>query len=77
MEGIGDQLSIDPETVAAARAQLRAMAEGIPVAEAAVDGYTDWQVIEAIERLWTAGVSDLDEPEIPETSDAGDSAAAA
>jgi hypothetical protein len=34
----------------------------MPVAEAAVEGFTEWQVIEAMERLWAAGAGG---PELP------------
>ena len=50
-----ERLSIDPRSVAAAREELRAMVRGVPIGEAAVAGFSDWQVIEAIERLLKAG----------------------
>ncbi len=31
------------------------MAHGTPIAEAAIDGFSDWQVVEAIERMWSVG----------------------
>ncbi|MCW2988892.1 MAG: hypothetical protein JWM24_1830 [Solirubrobacterales bacterium] len=52
------RLSVDPQSVAAARADLRAMVRGNPIAEAAVEGFNDWEVIEAMERLWGAATSD-------------------
>jgi hypothetical protein len=57
-----EHFNIDPESVATARAQLLEMARGMPVAEAAVEGFTEWQVIEAMERLWAAGAGG---PELP------------
>jgi hypothetical protein len=48
------RFSIDPESVAEARAELREIVKGIPVAEAAVEGFSDWQAIEAMERLHAA-----------------------
>ncbi len=54
----GSTFPIDPQSVADARARLREMVQGIPIAEAAVEGFSDWQVIEAMERLWAAGVSE-------------------
>lgn len=49
----GLRLSIEPDSAAAARAELREMVRGVPIAEAAVEGFNDWQVIEATERLCT------------------------
>jgi hypothetical protein len=46
------RFSLDPDAIAEYREQLRAMAAGIPIAEAAIEGFSDWQVIGAIERLW-------------------------
>jgi hypothetical protein len=34
------------------------MVKGIPVAEVAVEGFSDWRVIEGIERLWNAAASE-------------------
>lgn len=65
MNAKGDQggirFGIDPESVAAMRAELQEIVRGTPIAEAAVEGFSDWQVIEAMERLWAAGTSDQDE----------------
>ncbi len=52
--------SIDPESVAAARAELREIVQGAPIAEAAVEGFSDWQVIEAMERFWAVAISEID-----------------
>jgi hypothetical protein len=49
------RFSLDPDSVAGYREQLRAMAAGIPFAEAAIEGFSDWQVLRAIERLWDLG----------------------
>jgi hypothetical protein len=54
------RFSIDAKAVAAYRVQLRKMAKGFPIAEAAVDGYSDWQVVEAMERMWAAGTAVLE-----------------
>jgi hypothetical protein len=54
------RFSIDPIAVAAYRVQLREMARGVPIAEAAIDGYSDWQVVEAMERTWAAGTAILE-----------------
>jgi hypothetical protein len=51
---VGNRFSIDPKSVAKARAELREIVKGIPVAEAAVAGFSDWQAIEALERLEAA-----------------------
>ena len=56
------RFSIDPEAIADYRKQLRTMAQGSPIAEAAVGGYSDWQVIEAMERMWAAAGVDAEEP---------------
>jgi hypothetical protein len=52
--GKAAQFSIDPESVASARAELREIVKGIPIAEAAAEGFNDWQAIEAMERLQAA-----------------------
>lgn len=59
----GPKFSIDAESVAAARAELHDIVQGNPIAEAAVEGFNDWQVIESMERLWAAA-----EPETPSPS---------
>lgn len=56
----GGRVAIDPVSVAMAREQLRAMARGMPIAEAAVEGFSDWQVIEALERIWTVGTAQME-----------------
>jgi hypothetical protein len=48
------RFSIDPKSVAQARADLQAIVKGIPIAEAAVEGFSDWEAIEGLERLWAA-----------------------
>lgn len=48
------RLSIDQESVTDVRAELREIVKGIPLAEAAVEGFNDWQAIEAMERLRAA-----------------------
>lgn len=52
------RFGIDPESVTASRAQLREIVRGTPIAEAAVEGFSDWQVIEMMERLWAVGTSE-------------------
>jgi hypothetical protein len=49
------RFSIDYKAIAAYREQLRAMCRGVPLAEAAVADFSDWEVVEAIERLWSCG----------------------
>jgi hypothetical protein len=49
-----DRFSIDPTSVADYRVQLREMARGVPTVEAAIEGFSDWQVVVAMERLWAA-----------------------
>src|SRR4051794_11670742 len=49
------RFSLEPDAVADYREQLRAMAAGIPIAEAGIEGFSDWQVVMAIERLWALG----------------------
>jgi hypothetical protein len=56
------RLSIAPRSVAEARAQLRAIVRGIPLAEAAVEGFSDWQVIEAVERCWAGATTEVEAP---------------
>jgi hypothetical protein len=56
-----ERFGIDPESLASYRAELRLMAAGSPIAEAAIEGYNDWQVVEAMERLWAVGTADLPE----------------
>lgn len=53
-----NRFNIDPASVAAMRAELQGIVQGNPIGEAAVDGFNDWQVIEAMERLWTAATSE-------------------
>ncbi len=52
--GKHSRFGIDPKSVAKARAELRAIVKGVPVAEAALAGFSDWQAIEALERLQAA-----------------------
>ena len=49
------RLDIDPTSVRAARSELRRIASGSPIAAARAEGLSDWQAIEAMERLWAAG----------------------
>jgi hypothetical protein len=46
--------SIDPQSVVVHRAELLEIVRGQPLAEAAVEGFSDWQVVAAMERLWAA-----------------------
>lgn len=55
-----DRFEIEPAAVADYRAQLAEMVRGVPVAEAAVEGFSDWQVVEAMERLWAAGTGPIE-----------------
>lgn len=48
------RFNIDAESVAKARAELREIVKSTPIAEAAVEGFNDWQAIEAMERLQAA-----------------------
>ncbi len=52
------QLGIDPASVAGARRELRKMARGNPVAEAAVEGFSDWESVRALERMWSVALED-------------------
>jgi hypothetical protein len=52
------RLSIDPESVEATRSELEEIVRGTPIAEDAVDGFSDWQAIESMERLWAAAQPD-------------------
>jgi hypothetical protein len=44
------QLRIDPESVRHARRTLAGIVRGNPIAEAALEGFSDWEVVEALER---------------------------
>jgi hypothetical protein len=55
------RFAIDPQSVAAARAELAEVVRGIPIAEAALEGFSDWEVVEAMERLWAGAMVDQDE----------------
>jgi hypothetical protein len=46
---------IDAEAVESYRVQLEEMADGVPYAEAVVEHFSDWQVVQAMESLWAAG----------------------
>jgi hypothetical protein len=50
------QLPIDPESVRVARRTLADIVRGNPIAEAALEGFSDWEAIEALERLWAVGL---------------------
>jgi hypothetical protein len=50
------QLGIDPETVVQVRRALAEMVHGNPIGEAAVAGFTDWEAIEAFERMWAVAI---------------------
>jgi hypothetical protein len=54
------RFAIDADNVAVYRAQLKAMTHGTPIAEAAIDGFSDWQVVEAMERMWSVA-TDIDQ----------------
>lgn len=58
------RFSIDAESVAKARSELREIVKGIPLAEAAVEGFNDWQAIEAMERLQAAKPMPCDDERI-------------
>jgi hypothetical protein len=51
------QLPIDPESVRVARQTLADIVRGNPIAEAALEGFSDWEAIEALERLWAVGLA--------------------
>ena len=50
-----ERLAIDAESVASYREQLVQIAAGVPMAEAALTEFSDWQVVVAMESLWAAG----------------------
>ncbi len=52
-----ERFAIDADAVGSYRLQLGEMADGFPAAEAAVQRFSDWQVVLAIESLWTAANS--------------------
>jgi hypothetical protein len=52
------KLKIDEASVRARREELAAIVKGSKLGEAAVEGMTDWEVIESLERLWEVGTSD-------------------
>lgn len=55
------QLSIDPASVAVAKRELKEIVRGNPIAEAAVDGFSDWEAIEALERMWAVALTSVPE----------------
>jgi hypothetical protein len=50
------QLRIDPESVRQSRRELAQIVRGNPIAEAALEGFSDWEVVEALERMWAVGL---------------------
>jgi hypothetical protein len=52
------QINIDPVSVATARRELRSMARGNEIAEAAVAGFSDWEAVRALERMWSVALGD-------------------
>lgn len=52
-----EHFAIDADAVGSYRLLLGEMAEGFPAAEAAVQRFSDWQVVLAIESLWAAAKS--------------------
>ena len=48
----------DAASVAAARRELRSLVRGNPIAEAAVVGFSDWEAVRALERMWSVALSD-------------------
>jgi hypothetical protein len=50
------QLGIEPETVVQVRRALAEMVRGNPIGEAAVAGFSDWEAIEAFERMWAVAI---------------------
>jgi hypothetical protein len=50
------QLRIDPESVRQSRRELEQIVRGNPIAEAALEGFSDWEVVEALERMWAVGL---------------------
>jgi hypothetical protein len=56
--GRAARFAIDANSVVGYREQLKAMAQGVPPAEAAIDGFSDWQVVEAMERMWAVAAMD-------------------
>jgi hypothetical protein len=51
-----ERLPIDAESIAGYREQLKRICAGVPIAEAALESYCDWQVVAAIESLWAAAL---------------------
>lgn len=50
------QLDIDAASVATARRELRSLVRGNPIAEAAVAGFSDWEAVQALERMWSVAL---------------------
>ncbi len=58
------QLEIDPLSVATARRELRSIVAGNAIAEAAVAGFSDWEAVRALERMWGVALgADQAEPD--------------
>ncbi len=53
------QLNIDAASVAVARRELKEIVRGNPIAEAAVEGFSDWEAIEALERMWAVALTSV------------------
>jgi hypothetical protein len=50
------RLRIDPESVRHARQALAEIVRGNAIAEAALEGFSDWEAVEALERMWAVGL---------------------
>ena len=50
------QLDIDAASVATARRELRSLVRGNQIAEAAVAGFSDWEAVQALERMWSVAL---------------------
>jgi hypothetical protein len=51
------KLKVDAESMKRHREELTEIVKGNAIAEAAVEGMTDWEVVAALERLWAVGIS--------------------
>lgn len=62
LPAITDRLEIDAESVAQYRQELREMVRGNALGEAALEGFSNWEVVEAFERMLTVASPQDEKP---------------
>lgn len=53
----GQRFAIDVDSLESYRELVELIVAGMPIAEAALEGFSDWQVVRAVESLWNAASS--------------------